>query len=46
MLTLTPLVEPVSLDEAYLDLSGTERLNGPARDAARAAAGGDRDEIG
>ena len=30
MLALTPLVEPVSIDEAYIDLSGTERLHGAA----------------
>jgi DNA polymerase-4 len=30
MQRLTPLVEPVSIDEAYLDLSGTEKLHGAA----------------
>ncbi|HOP15894.1 MAG: DNA polymerase IV [Chromatiaceae bacterium] len=33
--TLTPVVEPVSIDEAYLDLTGLERLLGPPKDIGR-----------
>jgi len=40
MAALTPLVEPLSLDEAYLDLSGTTLIHGmaPARTMAKLAA--------
>jgi DNA polymerase-4 len=45
MQDLTPLIEPLSLDEAYLDLSGTTRIHGmsPARTMARLAREIERD---
>ncbi len=34
LLEFSPLVEMASIDEAYLDMTGTERLHGPAMQAA------------
>ncbi|MEI2384155.1 DNA polymerase IV [Breoghania sp. JC706] len=47
MRDLTPLVEPLSIDEAFLDLTGTERLHhaAPAETLARFAARVER-EVG
>ena len=44
--TFSPLVEPVSVDEAFVDLTGTESLFGPPLDAVRAIKARIRDETG
>ena len=42
----TPLVEPNSIDEAWLDMTGCEGLSGTPREAAESIMAGIRDELG
>ncbi len=44
--TYSPAVEPLSLDEAFVDLTGTERLHGPPEATARAIHRRIRTELG
>jgi DNA polymerase IV len=41
----TPQIEPLSLDEAFLDVTGSRRLFGEARDIARAIRRAIKDEV-
>ncbi len=41
----TPLLEPLSIDEAFLDVTGTEAHYGPPAHACRDAPGPDRPEL-
>ncbi len=43
---VSPLVEPLSIDEAFVDLTGTERLLGPAVEVARGIRRRIRAELG
>ncbi len=42
----SPLIQPLSIDEAFLDVSGSERLFGPAEYIARQIKRRIRDEVG
>ncbi len=46
MYQYTPLVEPLSLDEAFLDLSGSENLFGPMEQIGREIVGRIKSELG
>ncbi len=42
----TPVIEPLSIDEAFLDVTGCERLLGPAKEIARQLKSRIRAEVG
>ncbi|HKW15584.1 MAG TPA: DNA polymerase IV [Candidatus Krumholzibacteria bacterium] len=42
----TPLIEPISIDEAFLDVTGSQTLFGPAPEIGRAIKRRIRDEVG
>ena len=42
----TPRVQKVSVDEAYMDMTGTERLHGPVEESARSLQRTIREELG
>ncbi len=42
----SPLIQPNSIDEAWLDMTGCENLSGPPRKAAETIMAGIRDELG
>ncbi|MBI4608160.1 MAG: DNA polymerase IV [Candidatus Rokubacteria bacterium] len=42
----SPLIEPLSLDEAFLDVTGSERLSGPPLELARTIKRRIREEVG
>jgi DNA polymerase IV len=44
--SISPIVEPLSLDEAFIDLTGTEKLLGPPIEVARALKARMREETG
>jgi DNA polymerase IV len=46
LLSFTPLVEPISLDEAFLDVSGATALFGPSPEIGAAVRRTVRDELG
>ena len=43
--SFTPIIQPLSIDEAFLDVSGTERMHGSPVDVARALKRRVRDEL-